>query len=243
MVKFILSLWCKQIKIAQDPHVFIVAILRQLGTKSSPYFEEVKLLLSDYIPKYFSVEKIQLMLSRTIKIAHEPNKMQSLLQILSYLWIPIMNNFFKRGKLDDLIDEAFFEKIIWLFFYDKDPRKGIAYYVLDFHETKYSLFLLQKDDILIEIAKIFSMCCKGQNETNLKMLSGFYWKSLLRNVTPEVKHWSYYILSEISPHMPDSNSKEIYLGLLDTLSGEEEEDSKVLLNKSIEKVFDRLRTT
>jgi hypothetical protein len=126
-------------------------------------------------------------------------------------------------------------------------RRGIAYNVMSYQPSQSHKVNIEKDEILVEITKIFSLCCKNLDVQNLvdeekRYIIRFFWSALKKGVAPEVKHWCFYILSEFGQKlaMPQNHLVEMYIALLDVVTGDEEEDGKILLNISIERTIDIL---
>lgn len=78
------------------------------------------------------------------------------------------------------------------------------------------------------------------SEDEKRLVINFYWNLLKKNSSNEVKIWCLSILSEFGKQInfPWSHLVELYRYTLEIISGEEEEDYKILINQSIEIIID-----
>ena len=80
-------------------------------------------------------------------------------------------------------------------------------------------------------------------EEEKKCVITFYWQLLKKNVSNEVKIWCLQSLSEFGKQLnfPREHLIELYRFTLEIITGEEEEDYKILINQSIEIIIDQLK--
>ena len=130
------------------------------------------------------------------------------------MWVPILNTLSKTGRLPEVITEAEFKHLIQLFFLwdNRSKNHGIAYAMYNIRQSDPTL-LDTIHRVLVEIVKVFSLLIKHfdlnmLSETERGYFFRYFWTQLKANVQDEVKHWCFYLLSDISGRIqaPEENN-------------------------------------